>query len=530
MRLPGLKGRGVALALLMFTLFQSFFTTGIVFGWPSLLLILKNEGVYLNKCPAGTESCSSRDVAFNLVFTLASITNVIGAWVGGLIPSVKCSITCGLAFSMTGSLILALSPASSELAWPLALALQGAAGGMIQLPTYCLGNAFGSGKGSVIAAFVALFCCAALTYQLMVLLYNAGWSRSEIFLSHAGLLVCFACVTCWVWPGPPIKVGDVLTCKGCRLRVENENDNQDETATGTNKPARGLCRKVLQGACSFKYIAFLTFYIVELWFNRCLMGWFAPYLDWKDRLLTERYGHGLDIEYHTGCFTILNALLPITAIPVFGWIVARFGHRSVAPLCAALLGVLSFASLLMDKEWPLFFFYFFLAWHRQFLLSTFFNFVSCEFTGDVFPKLAGIGTLVSSLSGGLQYPVLGMTYSVFDGDFVPTLSGMLILGCLLLVVVAAFFLQEKVFAHRCSIRKPNVKETEGNNANEDSSEEASSCSSEKTLHDKNMEIQAKHDQEHAKSSASHAATNLEEAEDVYADVVSPSGKHVSTAV
>ena len=44
----------------MFGLVQSFCTTGLIFGWPALVKILKDEGLYAELCADGETDCSAR--------------------------------------------------------------------------------------------------------------------------------------------------------------------------------------------------------------------------------------------------------------------------------------------------------------------------------------------------------------------------------------------------------------------------------------------------------------------------------------
>mmetsp|Transcript_46725 Transcript_46725/g.99977 ORF Transcript_46725/g.99977 Transcript_46725/m.99977 type:complete len:544 (+) Transcript_46725:210-1841(+) len=439
-----LRGRRVAVGLLLFSLFQCFLTTGVVFGWPSLLLILKNDGVYESRCEANLPNCSDREVAFNLVYSLGAMMNVLGLTVAGWIPNPKISMVIGLLLTAVGSLMLGLTPGSNEWVWPIAFSLHGWAGGMAQMPCYSLGNAFGTGKGFVIACYVSVYCASALMYQIMLLIYRAGLSREQILICHASLTILCAVVSSWSWPSRPVKVGDILRMQGWRVElvtVDIDGDTSLETrSVGTKK---GNLRKVMQAALSFRYISFLTFYLIELWFARGLVGYFAPMIDWKNTRLIERTGHGLDIDKHVSVFALMNALIGSTAIPFFGWIVARYGHRTAPFVMTALLGVVVIGAFLLPEEWPLYVMYVASGWHRQFVLSTYYNFVASEFTVEVFGRLAGLGTLASAGSGLTQWPVLEYTLNGLEGNFAPLFVVLLIIGVVLLILAILGFLQEQ---------------------------------------------------------------------------------------
>ncbi len=61
------------------------FYSGIIFGWPTLVFVLKKDGYYSNLCTNETEvetrdenddhfTCSEQDSIFNLIFTAATVT------------------------------------------------------------------------------------------------------------------------------------------------------------------------------------------------------------------------------------------------------------------------------------------------------------------------------------------------------------------------------------------------------------------------------------------------------------------------
>ena len=66
---------------------QVFTSAGIIFGWASLLVILKDAGVYASLCASGATlaTCTRRDQALQLIFTFASSMNMIANLTSGLV-------------------------------------------------------------------------------------------------------------------------------------------------------------------------------------------------------------------------------------------------------------------------------------------------------------------------------------------------------------------------------------------------------------------------------------------------------------
>mmetsp|Transcript_58864 Transcript_58864/g.129215 ORF Transcript_58864/g.129215 Transcript_58864/m.129215 type:complete len:493 (-) Transcript_58864:351-1829(-) len=449
----GFQGNFVATFLFVFTLAQSWFTTGIVFGWPCLLLLLKNEGVYLHKCPPGVTECSDRDVALNLVFTLGAVANVLGGVFAGPIGSPKIALGLGVLLSATGSLIFALSPTESQVAWPIGFVLHGIAGGLVHLPSFSLGNAFGSAKGMVIATLVACFCASALTFQIMHMLYEGGLSRQTVFLMHTVIELVNSCVSFWFWPSCPLKPGDKLRLSGCRMHLDRPNSEGAVAQTGAPKTAP--IRVVVKAAMTKIFISFMFFHTSQLWFNRCLMGWFHDELITKDKLITEAGGSALNIDRHMAYFTSTQALLGLPVIPVFGWLVARYGHRTAPFVVTGFLSVIWLVCVLIPQEWPLYILYVTSSWHRQFFFSSFFNFMSSEFTPEVFAKLAGVANFIAGLASGTQNPLLNLTFNQFDGSFVPINTCMLTLATVLEIGACFAFCRDQKSRKAAATKLPD---------------------------------------------------------------------------
>ncbi|CAL1134005.1 unnamed protein product [Cladocopium goreaui] len=180
-----------AFLLLGFTLWQSFLSTGNVYGWPSLLNLLRNEGVYSQKCD-NRSICAERTVAFNLVFTVGSATNISGAVLCGVLVD-SCGprggILTGLVLIMIGSLLMGFSDVESEFAWPLAYAFYGLGGMCVHLSSTSAIQALSVfikltteklSKGLVISMLVCVFSISALLFQGLMLVASHPLVTSQM--------------------------------------------------------------------------------------------------------------------------------------------------------------------------------------------------------------------------------------------------------------------------------------------------------------------------------------------------------------
>lgn len=111
--------------LLCFGFFQSFMASGIIYGWPGLVLILKTDGMYSALCDAPANSnqtgrpqtsaggCAAQTAALTDLFNVAQAT-LTGAMVvnGGLLDRFgPRRVSCvGSSLCALGALLFALLP------------------------------------------------------------------------------------------------------------------------------------------------------------------------------------------------------------------------------------------------------------------------------------------------------------------------------------------------------------------------------------------------------------------------------------
>lgn len=105
-------------------------------------------------------------------------------------------------------------------------------------------------------------------------------------------------------------------------------------------PPRGFCSTALQALRGRQYVAVLLFYLLNL-FYRCMQSWRNAELKWKDQQITEAGGQGLDVILQLNTFTSMGASIHLVVIPIFGWLVARFGsdHAPVVVSTGRLAGL-----------------------------------------------------------------------------------------------------------------------------------------------------------------------------------------------
>lgn len=171
---------------------QTLLAAGIVFGWASLLPILRNEGVDLSA------------QAFTQIFTYGAIGNYISTLFFGVILDRFGPRWTGILSSILFASGLCLaSYIDSPLFLTLGVALLGFAGPGIQMPTLHLANLFGDGSGGALfmSAQAAAFDGGTAVFAVLRTLHQSMGVSSTTFLRLYLLVPGWVLLTSvFVWP------------------------------------------------------------------------------------------------------------------------------------------------------------------------------------------------------------------------------------------------------------------------------------------------------------------------------------------
>ncbi|KAM9511164.1 equilibrative nucleobase transporter 1-like isoform 4-T9 [Salvelinus alpinus] len=173
---------------------------GVVFGWASLVFVLKTEGYFSYLCVNTTGvngtlflDCSAQDEQFSLIFTIASFMNNFLLLPNGfLFDRFGTMVTRLLGISMytSGALFVAFSSSAlSVLLFPALSCIS--VGGILFLVTNMqIGNLFGSARSTIITLYNGAFDSSSALFLIIKLLFEAGISlrASFLFLAACGII------------------------------------------------------------------------------------------------------------------------------------------------------------------------------------------------------------------------------------------------------------------------------------------------------------------------------------------------------
>uniref|UniRef100_A0A667WK20 Solute carrier family 43 member 3 n=1 Tax=Myripristis murdjan TaxID=586833 RepID=A0A667WK20_9TELE len=165
---------------------------GVVFGYASLVFVLKEDGYFSQLCINITD-CSGQDEQFSLVFTIASFLNNFLCLLNGyLFDRCGTMATRLLAVSLytTGTLLVAFSSAAySVLLFP-ALSCIAVGGILLLLTNMQVGNLFPAHRSTVITLYSGAFDSSSAVFLIMKVLHEQGVSlhASFLFLSICSII------------------------------------------------------------------------------------------------------------------------------------------------------------------------------------------------------------------------------------------------------------------------------------------------------------------------------------------------------
>uniref|UniRef100_A0A672IVA7 Solute carrier family 43 member 3b n=1 Tax=Salarias fasciatus TaxID=181472 RepID=A0A672IVA7_SALFA len=165
---------------------------GAVFGWASLVFVLKEDGYFSSLCVNSTGAnatqildCSRQDEQFSLIFTIASFMNNFMTMPNGFIfdrYGTTVARLVGIFLYTAGTLMVAFSSSAvPNLLFPALCFL--AMGGILLLITNMqVGNLFGSHRSTIITLYNGAFDSSSALFLIIKLVHESGVSLRAAFL------------------------------------------------------------------------------------------------------------------------------------------------------------------------------------------------------------------------------------------------------------------------------------------------------------------------------------------------------------
>ncbi|XP_035809600.2 solute carrier family 43 member 3b isoform X2 [Amphiprion ocellaris] len=446
--MPGLETSLVARRCLTFAtgLVECLCFAGAVFGWASLVFVLKQEGYFSSLCVNATGvnstqvlDCSRQDEQFSLVFTIASFMNNFLTLPNGFLFDrfgTTAARLFGIFLYTTGTLMVAFSTSVlPSLLFP-ALSLLAVGGILFLMTNMQVGNLFGSRRSTIITLYNGAFDSSSALFLVIKLLYESGVSLRASFLflsacSGVHLLRTFFLLPRNFIPYPlPDRYTYGLTCS------KSETVSSEVAANGNAQTA--IEEAPLNKDVPVKQVKS---------FRECLLSrFFAWHLLWLSVMQLRHYlfigtlnpmlqrltaGESSLVSQYTNAFAITQ-LCGVLCAPWNGLIMDRHKGKprpageseqeadlraSVLSLFLTALQCLLFSVCASTPYLPLQYLTFILqVLNRSFLYGGNAAFISVAFPSCHFGKLYGFILALSAVFSLLQYPCFALVKGPLNGD------------------------------------------------------------------------------------------------------------------
>ncbi|XP_029950118.1 solute carrier family 43 member 3-like [Salarias fasciatus] len=419
---------------------------GVVFGFASLVFVLKEEGYFSDLCVSQTANgtgCSDQDERFSLVFTIASFLNNFLTLINGFVFDHFGTLVTrllGVSLYTTGTLLVAFSNAAlSGLLFP-ALALIAVGGILLLVTNMQVGNLFAAHRSTIITLYNGAFDSSSAVFLIIKILYEHGISLRSSFLALSACSVIHVLRTFLLMPrshipySPPQDYTYGVTCrKSNSYNVERLERSRQESGGRNIRTQEDETEAQDSGKeDSFRSCVLSWFFLCQLlWLSVMQLRHYFFIGTLNTRLNRLAHGDPVLVSQYTNAFA-MTQLCGVLCAPWNGLIMDRHKGRPLAPgetereadlrsSCLSLvltsLQCLLFSVCASVPYLPLQYLTFVLqVLNRSFLYGGNAAFISIAFPARHFGKLHGMVMSLSAVFSLLQYPCLALVKGVLGGD------------------------------------------------------------------------------------------------------------------
>ncbi|XP_074504869.1 equilibrative nucleobase transporter 1-like [Sebastes fasciatus] len=442
---------------------------GVVFGWASLVFVLKTEGYFSSLCVNSTGvnatqdlDCSGQDEQLSLVFPIASFLFAFLTLPNGFLFDrfgTTVARLFGIFLYTTGTLMLAFSTAAlSNLLFP-ALSLLAAGGNFFLLTNMQIGNLFGSRRSTVITLYNGAVDSSSVIFLVIKVLYEAGVSLLAPFLFLSACSVIHLLRTFFLMPRghiPYLMPDDYtygITCGKSRT-ISLEQITANGNAQTTTEEVEDISVKQEKSFRECLMSRFFVWHVVWLSVMQLRHFLFIGTLNPMLQRLTA--GEPSLVNQYINAFAITQ-LCGVLCAPWNGLIMDRHKGKpraageseqeadlraSVLSLFLTALQCLVFSVCATIPNLPLQYFTFVMqVINRSFLYGGNAAFVSVAFPSRHFGTLYGLVMALAAVFSLLQYACFALVNGPLDGDPLYVNIG------LTLLTLLAFIHPLSVFMH-----------------------------------------------------------------------------------
>ncbi|XP_061129988.1 solute carrier family 43 member 3a isoform X1 [Syngnathus typhle] len=430
---------------------------GVVFGYASLVFVLKKDGYFSQLCVSAPDSnvttaikdCSSQDEKFALVFTIASfLNNFMNLFSGFIFDRFGTMITRLLAISLytTGTLLVTFANSTLSILLYPALSCIAVGGILLLMTNMQVGNLFPAHRSTIITLYNGAYDSSSAVFLVMKVLHEQGISlrSSFLFLSLCSILHVVRTITLMPKTHIPYPVPQGYTyglkCgKGNSYNVE-EKMRDEALAVSTKSSCRmNTSEDETELSRSGKDLVPSFRSCVLSWFFMCHVMWLSImqlrhylFIGTLNSMLSHLAKNDANlVSQYTNAFA-MTQLFGVLCAPWNGLILDRHKGKPLGPgvtekeadlrsasgsLFLTSLQCLLFSLCASIPSLPLQYFTFVLqVINRSFIYGGNAVFISIVFPACHFGKLYGLVLSLSAVFSLLQYPCFALVKGPLGGD------------------------------------------------------------------------------------------------------------------
>ncbi|KAL1023639.1 hypothetical protein UPYG_G00043860 [Umbra pygmaea] len=436
---------------------------GVVFGWASIVFVLKSDGYFTDLCVNTTTGpnhtvltdCSGQDEQFSLVFTVASFMNNFLTLPNGYIFDrfgTMATRLLAICLYTTGTLMVAFSNAALSMLLFPAMSLITVGGILFLITNIQVGNLFGSHRSTIITLYNGAFDSSSIIFLIFKVLYEGGVSLCSSFLILSICSIVHLLRTFLLMPSThipyPLPEGFTYGMSFGMSKSYNVEEFEKTQETETGEKTEGpvdteIIRLQPEEGAEPQHSGKEP--VVS--FRSCVLSWFFMWhLVWLSVMQLRHYlfigtlnpllnrlanNDSALVSQYTNAFAFTQ-LCGVLCAPWNGLLMDRHKGRPLPPgetekeadLRASSLSLFltSFQCLLFSicasaPLLPLQYLTFILqVLNRSFLYGGNAAFISIAFPGIYFGKLYGVVMSLSAVVSLLQYPCFALVKGALGGD------------------------------------------------------------------------------------------------------------------
>ncbi|KAM9741239.1 solute carrier family 43 member 3b isoform 1-T7 [Menidia menidia] len=458
---------------------------GAVFGWASLVFVLKEEGYFRSLCVNATGvnsthtlDCSAQDEQFSLIFTIASfMNNFLTLPSGFLFDRFGTTVTrlSGIFLYTMGTSMVAFS--SSVFAYLLfpALSLLAVGGILFLITNMQVGNLFGSRRSTIITLYNGAFDSSSALFLIIKLLHESGVSLRASFLFLSTCSIIHVLRTFFLLPRKfiPYPLPDDYTYGITCNKSDTVSTEVVANGHATTAEEMLLNKNVpVQKERSFRECLLSRFFGWHLlWLSVMQLRHYLFIGTLNPMLQRLTAGESTLVSQYTNAFAITQ-LCGVLCAPWNGLIMDRHKSKpraagetelevdlraSVLSLSLTALQCVLFSVCASTPYLPLQYLTFVLqVLNRSFLYGGNAAFISVAFPSCHFGKLYGLVMALSAVFSLLQYPCFALVKGALDGDPLYVNIGLTVLSLLAFIHPLSVYLHCRRVASERAKTKPST--------------------------------------------------------------------------